>query len=242
MASTPLMQLSGLKKRFGDIQAVNDVSLSVNRGEVIGFLGPNGAGKTTTMRLATGFLLPDAGDITLNGVRLDEDPLNAKAAFGYVPEGSPLYTEMTPQSFLEFVAAARGLDKADDAVARVKHQTGLDGVMDQRIETLSKGYKRRVGLAQALLHDPPVLFLDEPTDGLDPNQKHQMRELLKEMAKDKAIVISTHILEEVESVCTRVVLIHQGKILIDTTPKELAKKQGGLEAEFRRLTQGTDHD
>lgn len=218
-----LINLSGLTKRFGPITAVDNISFSVHRGEVLGFLGPNGAGKTTTMRMLTGFLPPSAGSASVAGHDVVEDTLEAQKKIGYLPEGTPLYGDMTPASFLEFVAEVRNLTGADrkkridDVVAQVE----IEDVYYRPIETLSKGYRRRVGLAQAILHDPEVLILDEPTDGLDPNQKHQVRTLIRNMAKDKAIVISTHILEEVEAICTRTVIIAHGKIVFDGTPGDL---------------------
>ncbi len=212
-----------LKKTFGDIRAVDGISLEVRRGEVLGFLGPNGAGKSTTMKMITGFLEPDEGSATICGHDVHEAPKLAKAQLGYVPEGAPSYGEMTAEAFLRFIAEVRGF-RGEEIAARVSAavaKTGLEPVLSQTIETLSKGYKRRVGLAQAILHDPPVLVMDEPTDGLDPNQKHHVRALIKEMAADKAIIISTHILEEVEAVCTRAVVINRGAIVADGTAEDL---------------------
>jgi gliding motility-associated transport system ATP-binding protein len=215
-----------LRKVFGPIVAVDDISLCVNEGEVLGFLGPNGAGKSTTMKMITGFLEPDRGTAKICGVNVQDDPKAAKSKLGYLPEGAPLYAEMTPRSLLSFIAAVRGIDgKAREAcVASAVEKTALRSVLDQRIETLSKGYKRRVGLAQAILHDPPVLIMDEPTDGLDPNQKHHVRNLIKEMAAKKAIIVSTHILEEVEAVCTRAVVINKGRIVADGTAEDLMRR------------------
>jgi ABC-2 type transport system ATP-binding protein len=221
-----LIELSGLTKRFGPITAVDGVSLTVDRGEVLGFLGPNGAGKTTTMRMVTGYLPPTSGKAVVSGHDVAKEPIQARRRIGYLPEGTPLYGDMTPASFLDFVARARGLGNAErrrrvaDAAAKVE----LADVLYRPIDTLSKGYKRRVGVAQAILHDPEVLILDEPTDGLDPNQKHQVRALIRDMAKDKAIVISTHILEEVEAICTRAVIIGWGRILFDGTPAALLRR------------------
>ena len=221
-----LINLSGLTKRFGPITAVDNVSFAVNRGEVLGFLGPNGAGKTTTMRMLTGFLPPTAGAASVSGHDVVTDTIEAQKKIGYLPEGTPLYGDMTPAAFLDFVADVRGLQgperrkRIDDVVAKVE----IAEVFYRPIETLSKGYRRRVGLAQAILHDPEVLILDEPTDGLDPNQKHQVRTLIRDMAKDKAIVISTHILEEVEAICTRTVIIARGRIVFDGTPGELLSR------------------
>jgi ABC-2 type transport system ATP-binding protein len=205
---------------------VDNVSLIVQPGEILGFLGPNGAGKSTTMKMLAGFLTPTAGTAVVCGHDVRTDPLEVKRCVGYLPEGAPLYPDMTPRSLLEFVAAARGLTGAagkarvEDAMRRVE----LLDDQNKRIETLSKGFKRRVGLAQAILHDPPVLILDEPTDGLDPNQKHEVRSLIRAMAAGKVIVLSTHILEEVDSVCTRAVIIAEGRLRFDGTPAELRNR------------------
>ena len=221
-----LVRAERLHKAFGSIVAVDDISLDVRKGEVLGFLGPNGAGKSTTMKLLTGFLEPDSGRASICGIDVGEDPKAAKAKLGYLPEGAPTYGEMTPLSFLRFVGRIRGFDGAanDAKVTLAVKRTGLQGVLEQRVDTLSKGYKRRVGLAQAILHDPPVLIMDEPTDGLDPNQKHHVRQLIGEMAKDKAIIVSTHILEEVEAVCTRAVVIDRGRIVADGTAEDLQRR------------------
>ncbi len=218
-----LLEIRDLSKHFGPLKAVDGVSFDVRRGEVLGFLGPNGAGKSTTMKMATGFLRPTGGTTRIAGHDVAADPIAAKRAVGYLPEGAPAYPDMTPQSFLEFVGEVRGMSKGERAerIREVVRQVHLEGVMRQQIETLSKGYKRRVGLAQAILHDPPVLIMDEPTDGLDPNQKHEVRALIQSMAATKAIVISTHILEEVEAVCTRAIIITRGKIVFDGTPADL---------------------
>ena len=221
-----LIEVKGLSKNFGALQAVSDISLTVTRGEVLGFLGPNGAGKSTTMKMITGFLSPSAGTVSVAGFDIEQAPLAAKQRLGYVPEGAPAYGEMTPATFLEFIAAIRGIPTAERQ-ARIQAVVGkihLEKVLNQRIETLSKGFKRRVGLAQAILHDPEILVMDEPTDGLDPNQKHEVRTLIKEMAPTKAIVISTHILEEVDAVCTRAVIINQGRLIFSGTPLELAQR------------------
>ena len=220
---TPAIEVKALDKRFGPIHAVRNISFSVNHGEVLGFLGPNGAGKSTTMKMITGFLEPTDGTVLVNGHDVMTDPISVKAAIGYLPEGAPGYAEMTVVRFLEFVAEIRGLVGAErrQRIDKVIELIHLDSVLDQTIDTLSKGFKRRVGVAQALLHDPDVLIMDEPTDGLDPNQKHEVRSLIKEMAENKAIVISTHILEEVDAVCTRAIIIAAGQILFDGTPAEL---------------------
>jgi len=221
---TALIEADALRKTFGAIRAVDGISLTVKRGEVLGFLGPNGAGKSTTMKMITGFIEPDAGAARIAGYDVQESPLAAKARLGYLPEGAPAYAEMTPLAFLEFIAAVRGYRGADAArrVDAAVARTGLSAVLAQSIETLSKGFKRRVGIAQAILHDPPVLIMDEPTDGLDPNQKHHVRSLIKDMAADKAIIVSTHILEEVDAVCSRAVVISKGRIVADGTAEDLA--------------------
>jgi ABC-2 type transport system ATP-binding protein len=215
-----------LTKRYGALTAVDDLSFEVRPGEVLGFLGPNGAGKSTTMRIVAGFLAPTSGSVEVCGFDVVTHSIQAKERIGYLPEGAPSYPEMTPRSFLEFVADIRGLKGAHrrQRLEEVHGQLHLDKVADQQIETLSKGYKRRVGLAQAILHDPEVLILDEPTDGLDPNQKHEVRGLINGMAKNKIIVISTHILEEVDAVCNRAMIIAHGRILADDTPQKLEAK------------------
>jgi ABC-2 type transport system ATP-binding protein len=213
----------GLSKRFGPLVAVDSVTLTVRAGEVLGFLGPNGAGKTTTMRMIAGFLEPSAGQVSVAGHDVVSEPIAARRALGYLPEGAPLYDDMTAKGLLGFVAAARGY-RGGEAVERVERAidlVSLASVRDRPIETLSKGFKRRVGLAQAILHDPPVLILDEPTDGLDPNQKQHVRALIRGMAAQKAIVVSTHILEEVDAVCTRAVIIDRGRIVADGTAETL---------------------
>ena len=221
-----MIEIDHLTKRFGLIMAVDDISFDVARGEVVGFLGPNGAGKSTTMKMATGFLRPTAGTARICEFDVLEDPLEVKQRIGYLPEGAPMWPDMTSAAFLKFIARVRGFDgaEADDRIRTAIEKTQLAGVLEQPIDTLSKGYKRRVGLAQALLHDPEVLILDEPTDGLDPNQKHEVRELIRGMADGKAIVISTHILEEVEAVCSRAVIIANGRIVADSTPEELLSR------------------
>jgi ABC-2 type transport system ATP-binding protein len=218
-----MIEVQSLTKEYGRFRAVDNLSFQVAPGEVLGFLGPNGAGKTTTMRIVAGFLPPTAGRVVVCGADIEKHAVRAKRHIGYLPEGAPTYPEMSPRSFLEFIAEARGIAPAMrrkrlDEVIGLLH---LDRVLEQSIDTLSKGYRRRVGLAQAILHDPDVLILDEPTDGLDPNQKHEVRELIGRMAKNKIIVISTHLLEEVEAVCNRAVIIARGKILADDTPRAL---------------------
>jgi len=218
-----MIEIAGLTKRFGPIIAVAGIDLTVGKGEVLGFLGPNGAGKTTTMKMLAGFLAPDGGVAQICGHDIETDTLAAQQRIGYLPEGAPAYTDMTPRQFLAFVAQVRGLSgvAGKEAIAAAVRKTELDPVLDQPIDTLSKGFKRRVGVAQAILRDPPVLIMDEPTDGLDPNQKHAVRELIRAMAPEKAIIISTHLLEEVEAVCTRAAIIDRGRIVADGTPAEL---------------------
>jgi len=236
----PVIEVQALDKHFEQIHAVRGVSFNVNQGEVLGFLGPNGAGKSTTMKMISGFLEPSDGKIIVCGGNVLEEPIKIKRAIGYLPEGAPLYGEMTVYGFLDFVADIRGLNgnnkqKRLDEIIKI---INIESVVNQTIETLSKGYKRRVGLAQALIHDPQVLILDEPTDGLDPNQKFEVRNLIKEMARDKAIIISTHILEEVDAVCSRAIIIASGQILFDGTPDELHDKSENrnIEEAFRLIT------
>jgi ABC-2 type transport system ATP-binding protein len=242
VAGAPI-EIEGLTKRFGGFTAVDNVSCSVARGEVLGFLGPNGAGKSTTMKMLAGFVTPSAGTARIMGHDVQSDSVAARRALGFLPEGAPTYPEMTVTAFLRFVARIRGYagKELDARVAHAVDLTQLAGVRLQPIETLSKGFKRRVGLAQALLHNPPVLVLDEPTDGLDPNQKHEVRGLIARMAPEKAIIISTHILEEVDAVCTRAIIIAAGKVIADATPAELEQRHpsGKLEDVFRDLTMRT---
>ena len=229
-----MIEIDRLCKRFGPIVAVDDVSFTVARGEVLGFLGPNGAGKSTAMKIVAGFLTADSGRAAVCGLDVVEHPIEIKRRLGYMPEGAPSYNEMTPVTFLGFIASVRGFSGQEKrrAVDRAAEMTRLGEVLSQPIETLSRGYKRRVGLAQALLHDPEVLILDEPTDGLDPNQKHEMRTLIRDMAPEKAILISTHILEEVGAVCTRAVIIARGRIVADGTPGELEARSPNHNAVF----------
>jgi ABC-2 type transport system ATP-binding protein len=239
----PFLEAKGLSKSFGSIRAVDGVDLVVQPGEVLGFLGPNGAGKSTTMKLITGFLDPDAGEISICGHDMLRDPLSAKRELGYLPEGAPGYPDMAVIDFLRFLGDIRGmaakhLAERIDYVIEVVH---LGGVLHQDIETLSKGFRRRVGIAVALLHDPPLLILDEPTDGLDPNQKHEIRTLIRELSHDKAVVLSTHILEEVGAVCSRAVIINRGKVVFDGTPTDLEARapedsSAPLDVVFREIT------
>jgi len=225
--SIKLIEAKNLKKSFGDFVAVDNINLTVERGEVVGFLGPNGAGKSTTMKMLTGFLEPDGGEIFIEGIDLKSKPLEAKKSIGYLPEGAPSYSDMEVSEFLSFVGKMRGLNNNGSLNTRLSdmaEQINLKEVWHKPIETLSKGFKRRVGIAQALIHDPDILILDEPTDGLDPNQKYEMRDLIKKISTNKAIVISTHILEEVEAVCSRTVIIANGQLLANETPDNLGKQ------------------
>ncbi len=221
-----MIEIKKLTKRFAQHTAVDDLSFSVQPGEVLGFLGPNGAGKSTTMKMLTGFLAPTSGSASILGFDIQKDTLKAQRLIGYLPEGAPCYGDMTVRGFLLFIAEVRGFKGAEKhaRVAKAVAHVELEAVLEQSIETLSKGFKRRVGLAQAILHDPKVLILDEPTDGLDPNQKHQVRKLIQSLAHDKIVIISTHILEEVSAVCTRAVVIADGKLLADGTPLALESR------------------
>ena len=235
-----MLKVENLKKSFGSFEAVKGISFSVAKGEVLGFLGPNGAGKSTTMRMITGFIPPTSGTAVICGHDILKDPIGAKSALGYLPEAAPSYRAMTVEDFLTFIAKARGFSGAavKERVAAVIEKARLANVAKQTIETLSKGYRQRTCFAQAILHDPQVLIMDEPTDGLDPNQKFVVREMIKEMAKEKAIIISTHILEEVDAVCTRAIIIAQGEIKADGTPEKLRAldPSGKLDVVFRNLT------
>jgi len=218
-----MITTKNLSKRYGDKLAVDDLTFSVSPGEVLGFLGANGAGKSTTMRMIAGFIAPSAGQVSVCGHDIEDAPVAAKSCMGYLPEGAPSYGEMTVAEFLDFVADVRGLsgERRRQRLAVVVDRLGLAPVIQQVIETLSKGFRRRVGLAQALIHDPQVLILDEPTDGLDPNQKHEVRRLINDLGKDKLVIVSTHILEEVHEVCTRAIIIADGRIVADETPTAL---------------------
>ena len=221
-----MIEISNITKRFGALTAVDDVSFTVGRGEVLGFLGPNGAGKSTTMKMVTGFLAPDRGTIRIGGMDIAANPVEVKRWIGYLPEGAPLYGEMTTRGFLQFIAGIRGFRgvEAGRRIDSVVEKVSLASVLQMPIDTLSKGFKRRVGLAQAILHDPRILILDEPTDGLDPNQKHEVRALIRGMSAEKVIVLSTHILEEVDAVCTRATIIANGRIVSDGTPDDLLRR------------------
>lgn len=239
-----MIDIKNLTRHFARHTAVDNLSFQVQQGEVLGFLGPNGAGKSTTMKMLTGFLAPSSGTASILGFDIQTQTLQAQRQIGYLPEGAPCYGDMTVQGFLEFIARIRGFQgsskkqKIADAVIQVE----LESVLNQSIETLSKGFKRRVGLAQAILHDPKVLILDEPTDGLDPNQKHQVRQLIQNMAKDKIVIVSTHILEEVSAVCTRAVVIAKGRLVADSTPFELESRSRYHQAVTLRCAESLDHD
>ena len=238
-----MIEVTGLVKTYGSKRAVDGVTFTVKRGDILGFLGPNGAGKSTTMKMITGFLRPDAGIATVDGIDVAKDPVAVKQKLGYLPESAPAYPEMTVEEFLGFIADVRGFrGKAANRaqVDRAITLTHLAPVRRQTIETLSKGFKQRVGFAQALLHDPGVLVLDEPTDGLYPNQKNEVRSLIKNMSVEKAVILSTHILEEVDAICNRVIIISRGRVVADETPAALRARQPGarLDEIFRTLTHG----
>lgn len=237
-----MIEVENLTKQFGSKLAVDDLTFTVKKGEVLGFLGPNGAGKSTTMRMITGFLPPTSGDAKVCGISVIDNPKQAKTKIGYLPESAPLYHDMTVIGFLKFCASIRGLSGADknEAVERAIDTCFLSGVARQSIDTLSKGYRHRTCLAQSLLHDPEVLILDEPTDGLDPNQKYEVRQLIKRLGETKVVLFSTHILEEVEAACTRAVIVDRGRIVADGTPDELIAQSdtGSLTDLFRNLTTG----
>lgn len=221
-----MISVKNLMKSFGNFTAVNNLSFDIKPGDVVGFLGPNGAGKSTTMKMLTGFLKATSGDIRINELEIDKHAIEIQKKIGYLPEGAPAYGDMTTLQFLDFIAQIRGFKGAEKTarIAAMVEEVELHEVIDKPIENLSKGFKRRVGLAQALLHDPDILILDEPTDGLDPNQKHHVRQLIQNLSKDKIVIISTHILEEVTAVCNRVMIISQGKLLFNDTPKALQKR------------------
>lgn len=236
-----MIEIKNLHKKYDDITVVNNLSLSVNTGEVLGFLGPNGAGKSTTMKMVTGFISPTSGEIKVKNLSVKDHEYEIKKYIGYLPEGAPQYGEMTAYDFLLFIAKIRGIEKNNikNAIESVIENLSLHDIVHKRIEHLSKGFKRRVGIAQAIIHDPEILIMDEPTDGLDPNQKYDVRELIKKISKNKTIVISTHILEEVEAVCTRAAIIAKGKLLFDDTPSKLqSSSNGSLDDTFRKITLG----
>lgn len=234
-----MIKVEDLRRSFGPIKAVDGISFEVEKGQVLGFLGPNGAGKSTAMKMLVCFLTPDSGTAKICGHDIIKDSIAVRRSLGYLAENAPAYGEMTVASFLSFVCDARGIGPSarKDAIERVINMCSIKNVYHQPIETLSKGYKRRVGLAQCLIHNPPVLILDEPTDGLDPNQKYEVRQLINSMAKDKCILISTHILDEVEAICTRSIIVNRGKIVADDTPAKLKETHGGtFEEVFRKIT------
>src|SRR6266404_1717101 len=238
-----MIRVQDLAKVFGTKHAVDGVSFAVERGEVLGFLGPNGAGKSTTMRMITGFIAPSAGTVTVGGFDVIEQPIPAKRLIGYLPENAPAYTDMTVFGFLNFTAEIRGLrgDAKKKAVNRVVEMCFLEAVLHQSVETLSKGYRHRTCFAQSIIHDPPVLVLDEPTDGLDPNQKHEVRTLIRKMGQTKAIIFSTHILEEVDAVCSRAIIIDRGRIVTNGTPQQLRQKSeyaGAVTARLSNVSNG----
>ena len=237
-AGEVLISVADLTKHYGPIRAVDGISFEVRRGDVLGFLGPNGAGKTTAMKMITGFLEPDRGSVTVAGLDVAADRLAVSRRIGYLPEDAPAYGEMSVEAFLRFIAEARELEAAEEAIERVLETAHLRSVRGQTIETLSKGYKRRVGLAQALIHDPDVLILDEPTDGLDPNQKAVVQDLISSLSSDRCIVLSTHILDEAERVCNRAVILSEGRILVDSTPEDLVSQAPGHNAVRFRVTEG----
>jgi gliding motility-associated transport system ATP-binding protein len=234
-----MIEVKELRRRFGPVVAVDGISFSAEKGQVVGLLGPNGAGKTTAMRMLTCYIRPDSGTARVCGHDILSDSIGVRRVMGYLAENSPAYPEMTVGGFLKFICDVRQIKgkRRRQALDRVVPMCSIESVYHQTIETLSKGYKRRVGLAQALIHDPDVLILDEPTDGLDPNQKYGVRKLIGDMAKDKCIIISTHVLEEVEAICSRTVIVAKGKILVDSTPKELKEKHhASLDEVFRKIT------
>jgi ABC-2 type transport system ATP-binding protein len=240
-----MIEVKELRRSFGPVVAVDGISFNVAKGEVLGLLGPNGAGKTTAMRILACFLRPDSGTASVCGYDILKNPVGVRSVLGYLAENVPAYNEMTVGGFLDFICDVRDIWGADRrrTLDKIVPMCSIDSVYHQTIETLSKGYKRRVGLAQALIHDPDVLILDEPTDGLDPNQKYEVRKLINNMAKDKCIIISTHILEEVEAICSRMIIIAKGRILVDSTPAELKEQyQCSLDAVFRMITKGNEKE
>lgn len=225
-----MIKVENLVKKFGEINAVDDISFSIDSGQVVGLLGPNGAGKTTTMRLITGFLAPTSGTVTINGINVVSDPVKVKQQIGYLPENNPLFTEMLVSEYLEFSCRIKKITKADQktAVSKVVLETGIKEVYFRPINELSKGYRQRVGLAQALIGDPSILIFDEPTEGLDPNQRVEIRELIRDLGHDKTVILSTHVMQEVTAVCGRIIIINKGKIVADGKSEEIQKQKTGL--------------
>ena len=231
-----MLSVIDISKNFGDFTAINKLSFEVNVGDVMGFLGPNGAGKTTSMRVITGYLKSDSGNVIINNKDIEIDPIYTKSMIGYLPEGVPLYLDFSPYLYLDYVCQVRNIKNSKAAIKRVINDLQLEEVKDVPIETLSKGFKRRVGIAQALIHNPKLLILDEPTDGLDPLQKFEVRKLIKKLSKTKAIIISTHILDEVPEVCNKCLIINDGQKVFEGTPAQLKKKIGkSLDEKFRKL-------
>lgn len=244
MENSVTVKVKNLRKNFGHIDAVRGVSFDLSKGEVLGFLGPNGAGKSTTMRMITGFITPSSGTAIVGGYDVTQDPVSVKKQIGYLPENAPVYETMSVTGFLRFSGGIRGYKgtELDDRVEMAINRSHLEGVRNQTVSTLSKGYRQRTCFAQAILHDPPVLIMDEPTDGLDPNQKYVVREMIREMASEKVIIVSTHILEEVDAVCSRAIIIAKGKVVANGTPTELKARSetGRLDDVFRKLTVGEE--
>ena len=231
-----MLSVIDISKNFGDFTAINKLSFEVKVGDVMGFLGPNGAGKTTSMRVITGYLKSDSGNIIINNKDIEIDPIHTKSMIGYLPEGVPLYLDFSPYLYLDYVCQVRNIKNSKAAIKKVINDLQLEEVKDVPIETLSKGFKRRVGIAQALIHNPKLLILDEPTDGLDPLQKFEVRKLIKKLSKTKAIIISTHILDEVPEVCNKCLIINDGQKVFEGTPAQLKKKIGkSLDEKFRKL-------
>ena len=231
-----MLSVIDISKNFGDFTAINKLSFEVKVGDVMGFLGPNGAGKTTSMRVITGYLKSDSGNVIINNKDIEIDPIHTKSMIGYLPEGVPLYLDFSPYLYLDYVCQVRNIKNSKAAIKKVINDLQLEEVKDVPIETLSKGFKRRVGIAQALIHNPKLLILDEPTDGLDPLQKFEVRKLIKKLSKTKAIIISTHILDEVPEVCNKCLIINDGQKVFEGTPAQLKKKIGrSLDEKFRKL-------
>jgi len=235
------IEVSQLTKKYGQQIAVNQLSFSVSPGEIIGFLGPNGAGKSTTMKMITGFLKPDAGTAKICDLNVKEDPVSVKNKIGYLPENNPLYTDLFVREYLGFIAELHHLKNKKEAVEQVIQKVGLTPEANKKIAELSKGYKQRVGLAAALIHNPQVLILDEPTSGLDPNQIQEIREVIKQEGKNKTVIFSSHIMQEIEAICDRVIIINKGKLVADSKISELKGSGKELETIFRELTASTNH-